>query len=110
MDSVILNSKGFGGNNASAPVLAPHIVKEMLTRKYGIEKFARWQTLNKQVNETAQAYDYSACRGETKPSYKFNHNVLEGDDLTITESKIDIPGFQNSIDISQANPFDDYCS
>jgi len=109
MDSVILNSKGFGGNNASAPVLAPHIVKDMLTRKHGAEKIAQWQALNQQVNDNAQDYDRRACRGETKPSYKFNHNVLEGDELTITDSKIDIPGYNNSIDISQANPFDDYC-
>lgn len=109
MDSVILNSKGFGGNNASAPVLAPHIVKEMLRRKHGSEKFEHWKTRNQQVADTAQAYDYSASRGEVKPCYKFNHNVLEGDDLTITESQIQIPGYKQSIDISQANPFDDYC-
>ncbi|NQZ31320.1 MAG: beta-ketoacyl synthase [Oceanospirillaceae bacterium] len=109
MDSVILNSKGFGGNNASAPVLSPHIVKDMLLNKHGAEKFKQWQTLNVQVDAKAQAYDASACRGEVKPSYKFNHNVLEGDDLTITDSQIDIPGYKNSIDISQANPFDDYC-
>ncbi len=108
MDSVILNSKGFGGNNASAPVLAPHIVKEMLLRKHGSERLRAWKERNQQVLKQAQEYDQSAMYGETRPSYKFNHNVLEGDDLHITESSIQIPGYKNAVDISQPNPFSDY--
>jgi len=109
MDSVILNSKGFGGNNASAPVLAPHIVKDMLKEKFGEQKLTLWKELNQQVLAKAQAYDYSAMRGETKPCYKFNHNVLEGDDLTISASSIKIPGYKQPIDIRQQNPFSEYC-
>ncbi|NRA20531.1 MAG: beta-ketoacyl synthase [Oceanospirillaceae bacterium] len=109
MDSVILNSKGFGGNNASAPVIGPHIVKQMLARKHGAAALEKWQALNIKVCEKAQDYDYRACRGEVKPSYKFNHNVLEGDDLTISDQQINIPGYKQPIEISQPHPFDDYC-
>lgn len=109
MDSVILNSKGFGGNNASAPVIAPHIVKEMLLRKYGTEKFTLWKEANQQVVASAQAYDIAATRGETKPSYKFNHNVLEGEDLTITQDSIQVPGYQQPIKVTQDHAFAEYC-
>ncbi len=108
MDSVILNSKGFGGNNASAPILAPHIVRDMLLYKHGAEKIASWQEANKPVVAKAQAYDVSAMRGEALPSYKFNHNVLAGDDLVISPAEVKIPGYKQSIDIDKSHPFDDY--
>ncbi len=109
VDSVILNSKGFGGNNASAPVIGPHIVEELLLNKHGADKLTTWQDLNKKVVAKAQAYDVAATRGEIKPSYKFNHNVLEGDDLTITKQSIHIPGYKQAIDVSVTNEFADYC-
>src|SRR5690606_12915003 len=33
MDAVLLNSKGFGGNNATASILAPHVAMRMLNKK-----------------------------------------------------------------------------
>lgn len=109
MDSVILNSKGFGGNNASAPVLAPHIVMKMLKNKHSPELIANWQDKNTQVSQQAATYDEKASHNEIKPCYKFNHNVLEGDDLNITDSEITLPGYSQAINIKQANPFSDYC-
>ena len=109
MDSVILNSKGFGGNNASAPVLAPHVVKNMLRKKYGADQLTKWQELNVTVVKQANSYDDKATRGLTSPTYKFNHNVLEGNDLAISDTSIKIPGYQHSVDLTQDNPFKDYC-
>jgi acetoacetyl-[acyl-carrier protein] synthase len=109
MDAVILNSKGFGGNNASAPVIGPHIVKQMLEHKYGSDKLALWEELNKIVDAQAQAYDKSAMRGEVAPSYKFNHNVLEGADLHITNSSISIPGYKQKVVINKPHSFNEYC-
>ena len=109
IDSVILNSKGFGGNNASAPVFGPHIVQDLLLNKHGSEKLEQWRLLNKKVVAKAKSYDIAAMRGEVKPSYKFNHNVLEGNDLTITKETIHIPGYKQPINVSVANDFADYC-
>ncbi|MGB1238861.1 MAG: beta-ketoacyl synthase [Pseudomonadales bacterium] len=109
MDSVILNSKGFGGNNASAPVLAPHIVLEMMRNKHGEQAMSAWQARNLKVEACANAYDLQASMGQAKPSYKFNHNVLEGQDLDISASEIKLPGYAQSIDVTQPNPFEDYC-
>jgi acetoacetyl-[acyl-carrier protein] synthase len=109
MDSVILNSKGFGGNNASAPVLAPHVVKNMLLKKHGTAQITQWQEKNIAVSKQANAYDYNANRGLTTPTYKFDHNVLEGSDLIINDSCVKIPGYQHDVDLTQDNPFKDYC-
>ncbi len=108
MDSVILNSKGFGGNNASAPMLAPHIAKQMLMKKHGPQKMTEWETRKAAVLTRANEYDQQATLGLTKPIYHYDHHVLTGDDLEITESSIRLPGYENRIDLNTANPFSEY--
>ena len=36
MDAVFINSKGFGGNNATAAVMAPHVVRNMLRKNMAL--------------------------------------------------------------------------
>lgn len=108
MDSVILNSKGFGGNNASAPMLAPHIVKHMLLTKHGQNKISEWETKKIITQARASDYDQQTTLGLTKPIYHYDHNVLAGDDLEITANSIRLPGFENKIDLNSDNPFSDY--
>ena len=40
MDIAFINSKGFGGNNATAPVFSPKVCLNMLTKRYGEAKMA----------------------------------------------------------------------
>lgn len=108
MDTVILNSKGFGGNNASAPMLAPHIVKQMLMKKHGQKKITEWENRKVATLARASEYDQKTTLGLTKPIYQYDHHVLAGDDLEITENSIRLPGYENRIDLNTANPFSEY--
>jgi acetoacetyl-[acyl-carrier protein] synthase len=63
MDAAILNAKGFGGNNASASILAPHIVRRMLARRHGEQALSAYEQRNEAVREAAAAHDVQACRG-----------------------------------------------
>ncbi len=105
IDSAILNSKGFGGNNASATVIAPHIVHKMLAKKYGKDIMTRYQERNESVRAQAEAYDAAANKGEALPTYKFDHNVLAGDDLEFANGKIRVPGYDQAIDLDVASPY-----
>ena len=107
MDSVILNSKGFGGNNASAPVLAPHIVNQMLERKHGAKAMTQYRARLEEVRLNASEYDQQACAGLTRPTYLFGHNVLEGEQLSISADEIKLPGYNQPISLKQSNPFED---
>src|SRR5690606_9384231 len=60
IDSAILNAKGFGGNNASAPVFAPHIALKMLGKRHGEKAMNAWRERNEAVREQAAAYDVMA--------------------------------------------------
>ena len=109
MDSVLLNSKGFGGNNASAPVLAPHVVHNMLKKRYSAAQLKEYQNKLEQTRAVASAYDQAAILGEAKPIYRYDHNVLQGEDLKITDSQIKLPGYANPVSLEVSNPFEDLC-
>ncbi|MEH6557070.1 MAG: beta-ketoacyl synthase [Oceanicoccus sp.] len=107
MDSTILNSKGFGGNNASATIIAPHIVTAMLDKKYGTAGITQYRKRNESVVEKATAYNALALKGEALPIYKFDHNVMGGDDIEISSRHIKVPGYDEAINLDMTSPYAD---
>lgn len=106
-DSVFINSKGFGGNNATAAILAPHVVTEMLAKKHGKQAMTGHAKNNEAVVETTLAYDDAMLRGENSTIYKFGEGVIEGEALKITSDSISIPGQPNDISLQVPNPYED---
>jgi acetoacetyl-[acyl-carrier protein] synthase len=109
MDAVLLNSKGFGGNNATASILAPHIAGRMLEKKHGKAALKAWQQLNEPVMEKTAAYDQATIEGRTTAIYKFDHNVLDGTDLQIDQHQMRVAGHVNPIDLQVENSYSDMC-
>ncbi|WP_299183040.1 beta-ketoacyl synthase [uncultured Neptuniibacter sp.] len=109
IDSVLLNSKGFGGNNASAPVLSPHVVQQMLSKRYSKTELQAYQDKLAVTRALAHQYDQDSLKGESKPIYLYDHNVLQGEDLNITDSQIEFPGYANPVSLDCDNPFEDIC-
>lgn len=107
MDAVLLNAKGFGGNNASGAILAPHVTEAMLEKKYGRQAMSDYRRRNEAVAESAQNYDRETIAGRTKPLYLFDHNVVAGEELEITPEKIRIPGYEKAIDLKVESPYPD---
>lgn len=107
-DAALLNSKGFGGNNATAVLLSPNQVMKMLQKRYDEAQLNHYKEKNKLVMKAAEEYNQAAIRGEALPVYKFGHNVLGGDDLEITNQHIKLPGYDIAVDLSNIqNEFDD---
>ena len=109
MDATLINSKGFGGNNATAAILAPHIVRKMLTKKHGNSAMAAHQALNEQVQDRVKAYDESMIQGENSTIYNFGVGVIDGEELQISETDISIPGQKNPVSLDVPNPYEDFC-
>ncbi len=108
IDSAILNAKGFGGNNASAPVFAPHIALKMLAKHHGAAAISAWRKRNEGVREKAAQYDATASSGDLKAIYKFDHNVMGGDELDLSKHAIAVPGFGHPVDLDLATPYSDW--
>jgi len=107
MDSALINAKGFGGNNATACLMAPHIAEQLLEQRHGQQALARWRDRREQTRERAQAYNQEALQGRARPTYLYDHNVLNGEDLTISDQEIRLPGYHNPISLTQSNPYAD---
>ncbi|WP_394182316.1 beta-ketoacyl synthase [Marinomonas posidonica] len=106
-DAALLNSKGFGGNNATAVLLSPQQAMKMLSKRYSAEQLADYQQRKVAVAESATEYNQAAIRGEVLPTYKFGFNVLGGEELDITNQHIKLPGYDLPVDLHIDNDFDD---
>lgn len=110
IDAVILNAKGFGGNNATASVLSPKITKQMLKHKHGEKALATYQTNNEKVAEASAEFESQSNGQAISPIYKFDHHVRTGDDLKFEENSIKINGESQNIDLQLKNPYEDMCN
>ena len=107
MKGAFINSKGFGGNNATGLFLSPFQTRAMLEQRWGKKAFSAFCAKQEQAETNAQDYDAVADSGSISPIYKFGEDVLSGTDLTITPSAIHIPGFGKPVSLDAENPFED---
>jgi len=101
----IINSKGFGGNNASATLLSPLATTRMLQQRYSKAEWQAWQGANEAVRERQQAYDEGMIAGTVNPVYKFDHGVLGDADVEYGPGFIRIGG--SAVALEMESPYDD---
>jgi len=107
IDGAFVNSKGFGGNNATGFFVSPARTRKMLEKRWGKKATAAYRSRNEAVEQTAQSYDQAMDRGEVKPIYRFGEGVVDGKDLTISRKQIEIPGFGIPVNLELENPYPD---
>lgn len=105
--AALINSKGFGGNNATGLFLSPARTRRMLARRWGKSAMAEHARRNERVERDAADYDAAMDRGEVAPIYRFGEGVLDGEDLEISTDAIRIPGFGQPVRLDLDNPFPD---
>ena len=107
MEAAFINSKGFGGNNATGLILSPWRTRRMLEKRWGEKALLAHARRAEAVEEHAAEYDAALDRGEVAPIYQFGEGVLEGEDLQISAETIQIPGFGLPVQVSMPNPYSD---
>lgn len=103
----IINSKGFGGNNASGTLLSPYVTKRMLQMRYSKSEWTAWQQANEAVLEKQQSYDDGMVAGTIEPVYKFDYGVLHGADVQMDAHQVIVGG--NVVDLNIETPYTDMC-
>lgn len=106
-DVAIINAKGFGGNNASASLLAPHTTMRMLAKKHGAKLVQAYQHRNESVRAASEQYDQQMSTAGVAPIYKFDHGVLEGGDVEFDDQRVKVRGFEQQIDLNIESPYKD---
>jgi len=109
LDVAFLNSKGFGGNNATASIFAPHVVESMLARRYGDAVFTRYKNKREQVRSAASDYDLAALQGNFATIYHFGEGLIDETLIKVDREHLSLPGFAQTIDLNFTNRFADMC-
>jgi len=100
-----LNTKGFGGNNATAAIFSPKSTLELLAKKHGQKKLKLHAQRNEKVAENTAAYDDDCIAGKVLPRYNFGEGIINSEDVVMTEDTLTLPGFDKPIDLPKDNPF-----
>ncbi len=107
MDIAFINSKGFGGNNATATIFSPKVSLAMMAKRYGSEAMAEYQQKLDTVEKAQQLYKEKINHGQYELIYKFGEGLLNEDTMEITTDSLSFAEFKNKIALPNANPFDD---
>lgn len=105
MDIAFLNSKGFGGNNATACVMGPHVAEEALEQIAGKKGMSEYCGKREAVDSVSNQYQEDLANGEHRLVYKFGEGVLQGEDLVVSKEEIKIPGYKKPVSLNVANPY-----
>jgi acetoacetyl-[acyl-carrier protein] synthase len=100
-----LNSKGFGGNNATGTVISPRLVEKMLRNRYGKKAYTAYLKRNLTVQQAAQSYDQVCMKAPIPTIYRFGETPLGDNDISITDTRVSVAGFDNSVDLAVENPY-----
>jgi acetoacetyl-[acyl-carrier protein] synthase len=101
----IINSKGFGGNNASATLMSPVATRRMLQTRYSAQEWKNWERANEAVLERQQAYDDGMIAGTINPVYKFDYGVLHDSDVEVGVNELSIGG--HTVRLDGESPYSD---
>ncbi|MCX2973104.1 beta-ketoacyl synthase [Halieaceae bacterium IMCC8485] len=101
----VINSKGFGGNNATATMLSPAATQQMLKQRYSDRDWQAWQLANEQVAQMQRDYDAGMSAGTVEPVYRFDHGVLHDKDVELDAKEVRLGNYAVSLELE--NPFAD---
>jgi len=79
----LVNSKGFGGNNATATVLSPEVSMSLLEKRHSVDAISQWHTANETVEQSRRDIESLRLSGDWQPLYRFNDGVISDGDVCI---------------------------
>ena len=97
LEVCFINSKGFGGNNASGVVLSPRIAEKMLRKRHGQAAFAAYVEKREQTRAAARAYDQRALQGDLEIIYNFGQDLIDEHAIEVSAEQVTVPGFSQPL-------------
>ena len=84
----LVNSKGFGGNNATATVLSPDVSRALLEKRHSAGAISNWQNANEAVERSRNDIESARLCGDWQPMYRFNDGVLADEDVRVESGQL----------------------
>ena len=84
----LVNSKGFGGNNATAAVMSPAVSHSLLKGLHGGRALDAWQARFETTQHRRQDIEESRLSGDWQPLYRYNDGVLDDRNIEVEVGKL----------------------
>ncbi|MCF2909060.1 beta-ketoacyl synthase [Pseudoalteromonas sp. DL2-H2.2] len=107
MDIAFINSKGFGGNNATATILSPAMTLKMLSKRYDEAEFAQHSAKLAETKQQQARYQQAADLGQYELIYRFGDGMIDEAQLQLSKESLSIPGFDKAVKLSVNNLYGD---
>jgi acetoacetyl-[acyl-carrier protein] synthase len=91
-DLAFLNSKGFGGNNATATIASPRIATAWLEQRHGSAAMQAWRRRNEATVRRSAQWDRDLTEGAAQITYRFDHEVRNEGHVRIEDETMYIEG------------------
>ncbi|WP_107330346.1 beta-ketoacyl synthase [Metapseudomonas otitidis] len=107
LDICFINSKGFGGNNATGVVISPRLAERMLHKRHGADAFAAYLDKREATRAAARDYDARALMGELDIIYNFGNDLIDDRELEVSTEGVKVPGFARTLLYARDERFSD---
>lgn len=107
LEVCFINSKGFGGNNATGVLLSPQVTEKMLRKRHGEAAFADYCARREATREAARRYDEQALKGQFDILYHFGQGMIDDHAIELSPEGIKVPGFRQAIRFKKDERFSD---
>lgn len=107
LDICFINSKGFGGNNATGVVISPRLAERMLHKRHGADAFTAYLDKREATRAAARDYDARALMGELDIIYNFGNDLIDDRELEVSTEGVKVPGFARPLLYARDERFSD---
>ena len=107
MDVAFINSKGFGGNNATATVFSPNFTNKLLSKRYSEAQLNSYQAKLEQTKLAQADYQQAADNGQYELIYRFGNGMIDENELVLSQDSLSLPGFDKAVLLSTNNQYGD---
>ena len=94
LDYALINSKGFGGNNASAALLSPDVTERLLRQAHGAKALSQWQSRHESVASQRAETEAQQLAGGWSPSYFFDDGVIDDSQIDLSAECVRLGGVE----------------
>ena len=101
----VINSKGFGGNNASALILSPAKTLELMSQRHGTNNLTQYRHRNETTQEAQAEFDRDTRENGLSVMYAFGESVMTDSDVQLSEDAIELRDFKRRIHLPTGNPY-----
>lgn len=103
-----LNSKGFGGNNATATVFSSGVVETWMEKRFSKSVLKSYRQKREESRVQRDAYLAQADVGKLNPIYEFGVNMIDEDQISMSADELRLPGYTGRIGLNNNEGFDSF--